>query len=81
MLSRGGIYTPGSPHAAFDFQEAYLRTAFAFIGIDDVEFVRVEGVALGPQQREDAIAGGFNAASTAGHNIAVAFAMPNQMAA
>jgi hypothetical protein len=46
-----------------------------------VEFVRVEGVALGPEQREDAIAGGFNAASTAGHKIAVAFARLNQMAA
>lgn len=81
VLSRGGIYMPGSPHAAFDFQETYLRTALAFIGIDDVEFVRVEGVALGPQQREDAIARGFEAASTAGHKIAAAFAALNQMAA
>lgn len=81
VLSRGGIYTPGSPRAAFDFQETYLRTAFAFIGIDDVEFVRVEGVALGPQQREDAITAGFNAASAAGHKLAVALATSNRMAA
>ena len=71
----------GSPAAAFDFQETYLRTALAFIGIGDVEFVRVEGISLGPRQREQAIAGGFNAASTAGQKLAVAFAPPNQMAA
>lgn len=41
--SRGGAYSDG-PMSDFDFQEAYLRTVFRFIGIDDVEFVRAEGV-------------------------------------
>ena len=32
-----------------DFQEPYLRAAFGFIGIADVEFVRAEGVAMGDE--------------------------------
>ena len=49
---RGGLHT-GEPS---DFQEPYLRQVFAFLGIDDVEFVRAEGVAYSPQHRSDAIA-------------------------
>lgn len=46
----------GSVHgAATDFQEAYLRQVFAFIGIDQVGFVRAEGVGLSPQHRSEAI--------------------------
>ena len=50
---RGGIHTD-SPS---DFQEAYLRQVFAFMGVTDIEFVRAEGVAYSPQHRSDAIAG------------------------
>jgi FMN-dependent NADH-azoreductase len=53
--SRGGLYAPGTPFAANDFQERYLRAVFAFIGIEDIEFVRAEGLALGPEQRDAAI--------------------------
>lgn len=49
--SRGGMYGKDSPAAAMDFQEPYLRAAFAFIGITDVEFVRAEGVAIGEEQK------------------------------
>lgn len=49
--SRGGTYITGSPAAGMDFQEPYLRAAFAFIGISDVEFVRAEGIAMGEQQK------------------------------
>jgi FMN-dependent NADH-azoreductase len=48
---RGGLHT-GAPT---DFQEPYLRQVFGFLGIDDVEFVRAEGVAYSPQHRSDAI--------------------------
>lgn len=50
--ARGGIYTD-SPA---DFQEPFLRQVFAFMGINDVEFVRAEGIAYSPKHREDAIA-------------------------
>lgn len=52
--TRGGIYSEG-PAATMDFQEPYLRAAFAFIGITDVEFVRAEGVATGEAGREAAL--------------------------
>ena len=50
---RGGIHT----NAPTDFQEAYLRQVFGFLGVTDIEFVRAEGVAYSPQHRSDAIAG------------------------
>lgn len=54
--SRGGFYGKDTPAAAMDFQEPYLRAAFAFIGITDVTFVRAEGIALGDAQRAEALA-------------------------
>jgi FMN-dependent NADH-azoreductase len=53
--SRGGLYAPGMPFEANDFQEKYLRAVFAFIGIENVEIVHAEGLALGPEQREATI--------------------------
>jgi len=49
---RGGFYGENSPA---DFQEAYLRQVFGFLGITDIEFVRAEGVAYSPQHRADAL--------------------------
>ena len=51
--ARGGIYGDANPA---DFQEAYLRQVFGFLGITDIEFVRAEGVAYSPQHRADALA-------------------------
>ncbi len=45
----------GDGHPA-DFQEAYLRQVFGFLGIDDITFVRAEGVALSPEHRTNALA-------------------------
>jgi FMN-dependent NADH-azoreductase len=50
---RGGVYGDSSPA---DFQEAYLRHTFGFLGITDIAFVRAEGVAYSPQHRTDAMA-------------------------
>ena len=52
--SRGGLYASGMPFEAYDFQEKYLRAVLAFIGIEDVEFMRAECLAFGPEQREAA---------------------------
>jgi FMN-dependent NADH-azoreductase len=38
--SRGGLYAPGMPFEANDFQEKYLRAIFAFLGIGDIEIIR-----------------------------------------
>lgn len=57
VLSRGGVYSEG-PMKAFDYQESYLKTIFGFIGLNNVEFVRAEGIAMGP----DAATAAINAA-------------------
>ncbi len=53
-LSRGGFYGPGTPAAAYEHQESYLRTALGFIGLPNPEVIRAEGVATGAEQREKA---------------------------
>ncbi|PYY16131.1 MAG: hypothetical protein DMG61_05145 [Acidobacteria bacterium] len=42
IASRGGAYEKGSPTAAFDFQEPYLRVVFGFVGLTDVIFLHAE---------------------------------------
>jgi FMN-dependent NADH-azoreductase len=49
---RGGVHS-GAPS---DFQEPFLTFLFGFLGIDDIEFVRAEGVSMSPQHRAEAIA-------------------------
>jgi FMN-dependent NADH-azoreductase len=41
---------------AMDYQETYLRTVLGFVGITDVEVVIIEGVAIGPDKRAQALA-------------------------
>lgn len=53
-LSRGGLYGKGSPAAGAEHVESYLRAVFGFIGIVP-EFVLAEGIALGAEQRENAL--------------------------
>lgn len=54
--SRGGFYGAETPAAFLDHQETYLRGVFGFFGITDIRFIRAEGVALGDEQRQRAIA-------------------------
>ena len=53
--SRGGLYSEG-PAVANDSQEPHLRTLLAFMGVDDVTFVRAEKLAFGPESASEAIA-------------------------
>lgn len=62
--SRGGFYGKDTPAAAMDFQEPYLRAAFAFIGINDIEFVRAEGIAIGDEQKAAALKSARSAIGT-----------------
>ncbi len=50
---RGGQYGDASPA---DFQEAYLRQVFGFLGVTELEIVRAEGVAYSPEHRANALA-------------------------
>ena len=54
-LARGGVYDAGSPAAALEHLETYLRGAFNFIGIDP-EFVAADGLNIGPEQKQAAVA-------------------------
>ncbi|PXW58602.1 FMN-dependent NADH-azoreductase [Methylobacterium sp. B4] len=62
-LARGGLYGPGTPAAAAEHAETYLRTVLAFIGITAPEFIVAEGIALGSEAREQALTGALEAAS------------------
>jgi FMN-dependent NADH-azoreductase len=53
-LARGGFYNEGSPAAAFEYLQSYLRSVFNFIGIEP-EFVAADGLAISPEQREESI--------------------------
>lgn len=53
-LARGGIYDAGTPAAALEHLESYLRGVFNFIGIEP-EFVAADGLAIGPEQKEAAV--------------------------
>jgi FMN-dependent NADH-azoreductase len=53
-LARGGFYDANSPAAALEHLETYLRGVFSFIGIEP-EFVAADGLAIGPEQREQSI--------------------------
>lgn len=55
--ARGGVYRPGTPGAANEHQESYLRSVLAFMGVTDVTVVRAEGTAFGPEAKEAALAG------------------------
>jgi FMN-dependent NADH-azoreductase len=47
-VARGGVR---APDASGEFGEPYLRFLFAFLGIDNLRFVRAEGLAISPQHR------------------------------
>ena len=53
-LARGGIYDAGSPAAALEHLETYLRGVFNFIGIEP-EFVAADGLNISAEQREASI--------------------------
>jgi FMN-dependent NADH-azoreductase len=62
-ISRGGLYGAGSPAAPAEHVESYLRAVFGFIGIAP-EFIVAEGLLMGPEQREQAVSGALQAATS-----------------
>jgi FMN-dependent NADH-azoreductase len=60
-VSRGGFYGPGTPAAALEHLETYLRGVFGFIGVKDLEFISADGIQIGPEHREKALAGALQA--------------------
>ena len=62
-ISRGGFYGAGSPTAALEHLESYLRSVFGFIGIRNPEFIPADGIMVGPEHREKALTGALEAAT------------------
>jgi len=60
VAATGGVFSEGA-WAPFDFQTNYLLHLLGFIGLTDVEVVRVEGTVLGP----DAVSAATDKAATA----------------
>ncbi|MGY3453241.1 FMN-dependent NADH-azoreductase [Bradyrhizobium sp. USDA 4353] len=61
-LSRGGFYG-SAPAAALEHLETYLRGVLGFIGVTAPEFVAADGIMVGPEQREQALANALKTAS------------------
>lgn len=53
VSASGGIYS--GKNAAFDFQLPWLRNMLGFLGTTEVEIIRVEGTAYGPEAADKAL--------------------------
>jgi FMN-dependent NADH-azoreductase len=62
-ISRGGFYGAGTPAALGEHLETYLRWVFGFIGVTNPELIYADGVQVGPEHREKALAGALQAAT------------------
>jgi FMN-dependent NADH-azoreductase len=62
-ISRGGFYGAGTPAAAGEHLETYLRWVFGFIGVTNPEFISADGLQTGPEHREKALADALQAAT------------------
>jgi FMN-dependent NADH-azoreductase len=66
-VSRGGVR---APDASGEFGEPYLKHLFAFLGIDNVRFVRADSLAISPQHRAASLSAAR--AAIAGHRALAA---------
>ncbi|WP_029584711.1 FMN-dependent NADH-azoreductase [Bradyrhizobium sp. URHD0069] len=62
-ISRGGFYGADTPAAVGEHLETYLRWVFGFIGVTKPEFISADGIQVGPEHREKALAGALQAAT------------------
>jgi len=60
VLSTGGFYAADAPG---DFVEPYLKFMFGFLGIEDVHFVRAEGLSISVDHRAQGLAAAYAALS------------------
>jgi len=67
ITSSGGAFPPGTPMAAYNFQEPYLRAIFGFIGLTEIQFV----VADSMNESENAAAHSREKAESALKELAV----------
>ncbi|GBE93529.1 FMN-dependent NADH-azoreductase [Nostoc cycadae] len=65
ITSRGGTFPPGTPFAAYDYQEPYLRAILGFIGLTDVTFIHADSLNLGDDARQQSLAAAKDAIAQA----------------
>ncbi|WP_341527589.1 FMN-dependent NADH-azoreductase [Nostoc sp. UHCC 0302] len=65
ITARGGSFPPGTPFAAYDYQEPYLRAIFGFLGITDVTFIHADSLGAGDEAREKSLAAAKDAIAQA----------------
>ena len=70
LTARGGNYAEGSPAAAMDMQEPYLRTIFGFLGLNDITFIHSQGLVGGGEVRSAAIQAAADAIDHAVNTLA-----------
>lgn len=71
VLARGGLYS-GGPMRALEHDESYLRTVLTYLGITDIETILIEGVGLGPEHAERAVANAIRRATSVAGVLAAA---------
>lgn len=69
VAASGGVYS-GGDYASFDFQVPWLKGVLGFLGMTDIEIIRVEGTAFGPEAADKALA----AARVRAHDVVGAMA-------
>ena len=62
-IARGAFYGAGTPSAAAEHHETYLRSVFSLIGIAHPEIIVAEGIQVGPEHREKALESALTAAT------------------
>jgi len=68
VLATGGVYST-APLDAIDFQAPYLKHMLGFMGMTDVEVVRVEGSIFSPEAAEQAVATATEKARAVAHAV------------
>jgi FMN-dependent NADH-azoreductase len=69
VTARGGDYSVTGPMHALDFQEPYLRSIFGFVGVTDIEFIRLQPTDI-PGLRDAALAAALGQAVTLAETFA-----------
>ena len=63
VQASGGVYSEGA-YKPFSFQVPYLKHVLGFIGVTDVEVIHIEGIALGAEAAEKAVAAAASRVAT-----------------
>lgn len=52
IQATGGVYSEG-PYAAVDFGSNHLKTVLGFIGVNETEYIAVEGMNANPEKAQE----------------------------